>query len=796
MSVKAQIKGTISNEKNEPVFGATVALKKGYLGTTSNTEGKYSLQIKEGTYTLVFRYIGYKTVEKEVTVTTGQQQTLDVQLEKSAITYPELVVEATRANDNTATAYDNIEKEELEKVNVGQDIPFLLNLSPSIVVSSDAGAGVGYTDMRIRGTDVTRINVTINGIPLNDAESQGVFWVNMPDFSSSLQSVQIQRGVGTSTNGSAAFGASVNLETESNSQDPYANVSASYGSFNTQKYNAEFGTGLINGKWAVDGRLSSISSDGYVDRASSNLRSYYISGGYFGEKTTVRAVHFSGQEETYQAWYGTPEAALTGNVDDKLEYALTEGLNEAQTQNLLNSGRTYNHYLYENEVDNYGQDHYQLHLTHSFNANWKGNLSGHYTKGQGYFEQYREDDDFSDYSLPNAIVGGDTLQSTDLIRRRWLDNDFYGLVANINYSSPNLQLNIGGAANTYSGDHFGEIIWSEIALNSEIRDRYYDNVGNKDEASLYTKATWFATPKLSFFGDLQYRYVMYETFGIDNDQRKIDIAKSWNFVNPKAGVTFYPNQRDRIFASIAVSNREPSRSDFLDAALTEPTPETLIDYELGIERSAANYKALLNAYFMDYQNQLVATGELNDVGALVKTNVPNSFRAGVELALAYQPLSWFGWEANYTFSQNKIEEFTEVVYDYTNGFEVVLIEHQNTDIALSPNHIAKSQLKFFPFDNAEVAFITSYVGKQYLDNTSNENRTIDPYLVNDLRINYSLKLKAVKEIQFNLLVNNLFNELYAARGYTYTYIFGEQYTRNHYYPQATRNFLAGVTVKF
>jgi iron complex outermembrane recepter protein len=791
-----KISGNIYTKQNEPLSGATITFKNSYFGTTSNQDGYFEIDLpKNPNPILEVRYIGFKSFFQELE--TGKNYKLfNITLEADAIEKAEFIVVGTRANNNTPAAYSNINKETLEKQNLGQDIPFLLNLTPSVLVSSDAGAGVGYTDMRIRGTDVTRINVTVNGIPLNDSESQGVFWVNMPDFSSSLNSIQIQRGVGTSTNGASAFGASVNLETENNQNEAYGETNISYGSFNTQKYNLQFGTGLLKNKWAFDGRLSSITSDGYIDRAKSDLKSYYLTGGYYGDKTTFKLVHFSGRENTYQAWYGTPEPAITNNQNDKLDYVSTEGLNQEQTENLLQSGRTYNHYLYDNEVDNYKQDHYQAHLTQNFSSNLTGNLSFHYTKGQGYFEQFRDDDDFSDYGLQNPIIGGDTLTSTNLVRRRWLDNDFYGFVYGLNYQKNKLNLNFGGAANWYEGDHFGEIIWSEIAIDNEIDFRYYDNVGQKSGVNVYLKSNYQISKKINLFGDLQYRNVDYKTSGVDNDLRTISIDETFNFINPKAGLTYFINNKNKAYFSVAVANREPSRTDYLDAALTQPEPETLIDYEFGIERNVSKYRSALNLFYMDYNNQLIATGELNDVGALVKTNVAESFRAGAEIQLAYQITPKLKWEANYTYSINQISNFDEVLYDYTNGFDIVVNNYKNTTMALSPSNLAKSIITFAPVKQLEASWITSFASEQYLDNTSNENRKIDGFITHDLRLNYNQSIFKLQNFGVSLLVNNIFSELYSTRGYTYSYIYGDLITRNHFYPQATRNFLVAVNLKF
>ncbi|MEM6648285.1 MAG: TonB-dependent receptor, partial [Bacteroidota bacterium] len=650
--------------------------------------------------------------------------------------------------------------------------------------------------LSIRGTDITRINVTINGIPLNDSESQGVFWVNMPDFASSLDNVQIQRGVGTSTNGGAAFGATINLLTDSNRPEAYAEADFGYGAFNTQKYTLQFGSGLLDGRWALDGRLSRILSDGYVDRARSNLQSYFIQGGYYGDQTTLQFIHFNGAEETYQSWFGTPEAALTGDVEAKEAYADTEGLNEAQRQNLLSSDRRYNHYLYENEVDNYRQSHYQLHLTHAFQPRLTASASLHYTGGQGFFEQFRDDDDFEDYGLPNLTLGNETVESTDLIRRRWLDNSFYGFVSSLIYTGPDWSLTAGAAYNDYTNDHFGEIIWAQFANGTDIRDRYYDNVGDKTDGNVFAKLNYDISARLNVFADAQVRNVTYATNGIDSDLRAIAIDEDYTFFNPKVGLNAQLTPNDRAYALVAVANREPTRTDFLDAALVAPEPERLVDYELGFERRTRNYLVAANLYYMDYTDQLVPTGELNDVGSSVKVNVPSSFRRGIELQAGVRPTPKLEVQANYTLSQNKIEDFTSVVYDYTSGFDIVEDTFDDTDIALSPSHIAGGSVTVQAAKGLEVQLLGKYVGEQFLDNTSNPDRAIDAFFVSDLRIGFTVPNTPARRTQITLLVNNLFDAEYSARGYTYRYIVGDEITRNHFYPQAGINIQAGLNVLF
>ena len=711
----------------------------------------------------------------------------------------EVFVSATRAGDDTPMAYSNVDAKQLKSVNLGQDLPILLNLETSMVTTSDAGAGVGYTGMRIRGSDATRINVTVNGIPLNDSESQGVFWVNMPDFASTTSSIQIQRGVGTSTNGAGAFGATVNLETNNPSTEAFAEINNSYGSFNTRKHNVIVNSGLINDRWAFEGRLSQIASDGYIDRAWSDLKSYYLSGGYYGEKTIIKALVFGGLEETYQAWYGTPQAKLNPTPENDLQSVIDWGgeySTQEQIDNLLNSGRTFNYYLYDNEIDHYQQDHYQLHFSHQFNPQWSWNTAFHYTYGRGYYEQYKDDEDLADYQINYIPIGAvDTIKNSDIIRRRWLDNDFYGLTYSLDYSGDKLSAVLGGGYNEYDGDHFGEVIWAQFAGNSAIRDTYYDNVGRKTDFNTFLKANYQFNSGLSVFADAQVRNVQYETYGVDSDLRNIDVNEDFTFFNPKVGLSYELNTNARLYGSFAIGNREPVRTDFIDSDVT-PKHETLQDFEFGYRQFGDKLSFSANGYYMNYKNQLVLTGELNDVGSAIRTNVNKSYRMGLELEAKLKIIDRLSWDVNLALSQNKIDEFTEVLYDYFD-YSVVNNTYQNTDIAFSPNVIAGSRLTYSPFDNFEIQWMSKYVGKQYLDNTSNENRVIEDYFIDDLRISYNFSLKTMKNIGVTVLVNNVFNQEYSSNGYTWGYLYeGWQYQQNNYYPQAGTNFLASLTLRF
>jgi iron complex outermembrane receptor protein len=798
LNVTAQftLRGKVLSDSKEPLAGALVRIEGSSKGVYTDNYGSYELKkVQAGSNVLEVSFIGFKpwTVELDVK---SDQRLFDISLEESVTKLGQVVVKATRAGDNTPMAQSKITFAELEKQNLGQDLPILLQNEVSLVTTSDAGAGIGYTGFRLRGSDASRINVTVNGIPLNDSESQGVFWVNMPDFTSSVESIQIQRGVGTSTNGAGAFGGSVNLETNTLKEKAYAEASTTFGSFNTQKYSLKTGTGLLADHWSIDARASMIKSDGYIDRASSNLRSYYLSGAYYGDKTVVKLIHFSGRETTYQSWWGTPQSRLSGDVDAMNAHAGNNGLDSAQTANLVNSGRTYNFYEYDNEVDNYGQDHYQLHFAQELGSNLTANAALHYTKGNGYYEQFRKDDSFSDYGLSDLIIGVDTITSTDLIRRRWLDNDFYGMTYSFILDREKLDFTFGGAYNIYEGDHFGEIIWSEFANGSDIRDRYYDNVGNKTEFNTYAKLNYQLSDKMQGFADLQVRSVDYSTSGIDNNLAVLAIDTSFTFVNPKAGLTYQISDSLSVFVSVAVGNREPVRNDFIDNPRSnQPSHETLLDYELGLHYTGNKYDFNANVYYMDYTNQLVLTGALNDVGSNIRTNVADSYRAGIELKLNYNITKKLNLMTNASFSQNKIKDFTETVYDYTKDYDIIENNYTDTDIAFSPNLIAAAGAEYQVLKGLSLMVQTKYVGKQYLDNTSSDAKSIDAYQTVDARLSYAVFPKKTKSLTVNVLVNNLLNTMYSSNGYTYSYIWGNTITENFYYPQAGTNFLVGATLK-
>lgn len=787
------IRGSVHDAASKQALtGATVQVENTNTVAVTDEQGLFSITVPaKGKHILIVKFLGYET--QRVAIEGTQTNELNIVLKEGFVLTDEVVIRSTRADVKSPTTFLNVEKPTLEKQNFGQDLPFVLNWTPSVVTTSDAGAGIGYTGLRIRGSDATRINVTINGIPYNDSESQGTFWVNMPDISSSTQSIQIQRGVGTSTNGGSSFGGSINLQTDARNEKPHAELINSFGSFGSRRHTLGFGTGLIKNKIAIDGRLSQIASDGFIDRASSDLRSYYFSGAYYGKNTIIKALAFGGQERTYQSWYGVPASRLNNDVEAMEQTVLNEGWNEEQRQNLLNSNsRTFNPYTYENQVDDYGQYHYQLHVSQQISSSLTGNIAIHYTKGSGFYEEYRYDDDFENYGLSNPIVDGVPVESSDMIRRRWLDNDFYGTTYSLAYDQNEWNLVFGGAWNRYVGDHFGEVLWSAVP-NVPSGYQYYFNIGDKHDFTTFLKANYQVTTQLNAYLDLQYRGVSYKASGKENKQFDFLVNESYNFFNPKAGLTYAFNEGSQVYASVALANREPVRDDFVDNPGATPQHENMTNLEMGYRKTTRTLMLYANFYYMNYSNQLVLTGALNDVGANIRTNVDKSHRAGIEVEGTLKISSKFNWSANLTLSENKIENFTEVVYDDGNA---VSNAYKNTDISFSPNTIAGSIFSYTPFAKAEVSLLTKYVGRQYLDNTSNKERSIDAYLINDIRVSYVWTPSFVKEITVSLLVNNIFNEEYESNGYTWGYQSGgTAFRENYYYPQAGTNFLAMLAIK-
>ncbi|WP_369817097.1 TonB-dependent receptor [Pedobacter sp. Leaf176] len=791
------ITGKVTDNNQKPLPGATIKVRNQKTAVLTNVDGDYILSnLSAGNYTISVSYLGYKSADRSIEL--KQSQTVSFVLIPQAFLADEVIVRATRANEKSATTYRNVTKAEIQENNFGQDLPFILQNTPGVVVNSDAGAGVGYTGIRIRGSDNSRINVTVNGIPINDSESQGTFYVNMPDFASSVDNIQIQRGVGTSTNGAGAFGASLNIQTTASEMEPYAEVNNTYGSFDTWKNTIKVGTGLINNRFSFDGRLSRISSDGYVDRGSSLLKSYFMSGAYHGNKDLLRINVFAGAEKTYQSWNGIPESRLNNDVAGMQAYIDRNGLGQADADNLLNSGRTYNSFLYNNQTDNYWQNHYQLLYARQFSDKFSFNGALHYTQGEGYYEEYREANKLSDYGLSPVVIGGTTVTRTDLIRRRWLDNDFYGVTYAFNYvPQKNLNFTLGGAYNEYKGAHFGQIIWAQYASNGAIDRHYYDNEGFKTDFNSYGKVNYSPVEALSLFADLQYRRVYYDIAGTENKLNTLAINETLNFFNPKFGATYFINPESNLYASFSVANKEPNRDDYTDAAVgIYPKPERLNDVELGYRFKDKAFNVGANAYGMFYRNQLVVTGKINDVGGNYRQNVDRSYRLGIELDGSYIINKSIALNANAAFSRNKIKNFTEYYDDYDNGGQVVN-NYTLTDISYSPAAVLFGELVYKPVTGFAIALQSKYVSKQYMDNTQNNDRTINGYWVSNARLGYDFKFAGVKNVNLGLLVNNLFDKKYESNGYTYGYLSGgSRITENFFYPQAGTNFLLSLNVKF
>lgn len=677
----------------------------------------------------------------------------------------EVLVSAVRVTSQTPVTFSNVGKKELQSRNLGQDIPSLLNYLPSVVTTTDAGNGIGYSSIRVRGADATRVNVTVNGIPYNDSESQGTFWVNMPDFVSSLENIQLQRGVGTSTNGSAAFGASLNLLTDSYANKANAEISNSFGSFNSRKHTVKFSTGLINDHFELAGRLSNIKSDGYIDRAFSDMKSYFLQGTYVNKNTLIKALVFGGDQKTYQAWNGIDKETMDNDRRFNTSGIYTDA-----------DGNTR---FYDNETDNYKQDHYQLHWNEKWSDNWNTNLAFHYTKGEGFYENYREDDTASRYPgiLPTAFDDDGNLTLTDLIRQKWLTNDFFGATFSSTYKNEKWNVILGGGWNKYEGDHFGKVIWARNAGDSELGDRYYDDFSTKTDFNVFAKANYQIFDKLSLFGDLQYRGVTYKANGEDTGL----VDDTFDFFNPKAGLTYTVNGKNNIYFSYAVANREPRRDDYENGSFK---PERLNDFELGWRYSSPKVKLNVNGFYMRYKDQLVLTGALNEVGAPVYTNSGDSYRLGLEADATIFVNEKILFRPNFALSSNKnVDFFSEVDGELKNLGD--------TDIAFSPNFIGSNVFTYLPFQNFQVSLLTKWVGEQYMNNLDDKSAKLDSYFVNDINLVYEIKTNSVfKSIIITGLVNNIFDYEYVSNGADY----GGGYLV--YFPQAGINFLAGLTLKF
>ena len=692
----------------------------------------------------------------------------------------QVYLNGVRVAADSPITHSNLTKQDLAKRNLGQDIPVLLNYLPGVVTTSDAGAGVGYTGIRVRGSDATRVNVTINGIPYNDSESQGTFWVNLPDFASSIESLQLQRGVGSSTNGSGSFGASLNIDTDRSSKEAYAQIANSYGSFDTRKHSVKFSTGLLNDRVEISGRVSNITSDGYIDRASSDLKSYFLQGSYKTDNTFIKALVFGGREVTYQSWFGIDEQTLNTNptFNPAGMYSDEDGTVR----------------FHQNQVDDYDQDHYQLIWNERYNNNWSTSATLNYTKGSGFFEEYKEDAALDFHGLLPITIDGETSAESDLVRRRWLENNFYALSANANYKDENWDTTTGVFYSYYQGLHFGEVIWATNFTGPNLGDRYYFGTGDKHELTTFSKASYKINNSWSVFGDLQMRIVNYKTAGLTSDKVNMVVDEQYEFFNPKFGASYSLNPGNQLYVSYGRASREPRRSDFEQGVFT---PEILDDYELGWRFTGENNTLSANLYYMDYKDQLVLTGQLDDSGGFIRETSGNSYRAGLEVEGDFRVLQQLHVRPNIALSSNKNK-------DYTTSRDGELVNLGTTNISFSPSFIAGNSIDYSPTQNLQVALLSKYVGEQYLGNIDSQTSKLDAYFLNDFSVNYTItNLSFAKSLVLQGLVNNIFDVKYISNGYFYTYDddFSTPGTVTTiegagFYPQAGINFLVGATLTF
>lgn len=766
------------------------------LKATTDANGTVSFSFSgSAAFHLLVSKDGYKPV---FTTLSNAPLQFDIYLKPLVYDGEEVTVTATRSGSLSTATFTQVSKKEIAARNFGQDLPILLQNTPSTVTTSDAGAGIGYTGIRIRGIDPTRINVTVNGVPLNDAESQGVFWVNMPDFASGVENIQVQRGVGTSTNGAAAFGASINVKTDKFSEAPFAKMSYSFGSFNTNRQSLKLGTGRTKNDWYAEGRISWIQSDGYINRAASDLQSWYFSTGHKTQKSLFQVNVFSGSEKTYQAWNGVPMVKFNGDslgVDSLINFLWYDSTKATQLRN--GDPSKYNYYTYKNETDNYKQSHFQLVYNRSLSKNQNFNMVLHGTLGKGYYENFETKTNLTDYMDTPVVSYGNNRYQANLIRQRWLDNNFAGIVFSYNTNGVRTDQTFGGAVNIYNGNHFGKVIWHEFMNMEKGAFNYYDNSSKKTDANVYWKVQHRFTKELSAFTDLQLRHVYYSWFGPTNTGINEQQNTNYLFFNPKAGLQYQPKSNQIIYLTYGRGSHEPIRDDFVNSSTnSRPKPEFMNNIEAAFKSSHGDWKYSFTGYYMGYKNQLALSGKINDVGGYSRINIPKSYRAGIEIEGSVDIASWINWSMNITLSLNKIKKFTEYVDDWTNGGQKA-IEWKNTDLALSPNRIIGSQFTVKATKQLSVLFLTKYVGRQYLDNTQTTSRSINPYLINDIIVQYNIPAKSFKNCNLALMVNNIGNQYYTSNGYSFSGIIdNSRRDFNFVYPQAGTNYLARIEIGF
>ena len=776
----------IDKDNHEALIGAHISLKDLELVTISDEFGNFKFEnIEKGNYTIEATYVGFKVYE--TTININKDSKIKIAMTMDSMMEDEIIVSASRIGEKTPLTYSEVSSNELKKSNQGADLPFLLQNTPSVIVTSDAGAGVGYTSMRVRGSDLTRINVTLNGVPINDAESNLVYFVDLPDLASSVDNIQIQRGVGNSSNGAAAFGASINIKTDEQTTEAFARLSSSVGSFNTLKNTINFSTGRNQNGFNFNGRISKINSDGYIDRAYSDLFSYQLSASWSDENDFLKFMIMNGKEQTYQAWNGCPKDSLENNPTFN-----PAGIMYDKNGNFIG--------YYENEIDKYNQTYYQLHYAHSFNTNITLTASAFLTTGKGYYENYKNDKKLSSYGLPSFTIGDTVINRVNLIQQKWLDNKFYGMNINLNHKINKLDINYGGSWNKYDGDHYGIINWAEYAV--PLNYRWYENTGKKEYFNIYVSSNYEINTYLNLFAEIQYRHINYDLNGIHDDLNDITQTHIFNFWNPKGGIFYTINDNNSAYFSVAYSNREPNRDIYTDADEIQRenvTHEKLIDYELGYSYRYRKIALNTNLFYMDYKDQLVLTGEINNVGNSIMTNVDKSYRLGLEGSIAYQMNKYFGLDLNFALSQNKIINFIDYVELYDEDWNYLGQSNTNlgtTDISFSPNVISGLNMKITPIRYLDIVFQEKYVGRQFIDNTSSLSRSLDPYFVSNVNINYEWKQSWFKTLNFNLSINNIFNNRYCSNAWIYRAdVGGQEYIEDGYFPQAGINFMFGVIVE-
>lgn len=782
------IKGRITDINGDPLAGAGVTIEGTFTGVQTESDGLYILGgLNGGGYTVKVSFIGYET--RIIPLTLGRDTILDVELIPRAVITDEVIISATRAGDHAPLAYTNVTGEILKKHNSGQGLPYLLSLTPSFVETSESGNGIGYTSMRIRGSDASRINVTVDGIPLNDPESQQVFWVDLPDLAASVDNIQVQRGVGTSSNGAGAFGASINIQTRGIENEPFAEINSSGGSFGTFKNNITAGTGLLKEKFAFQMRYSDLRSKGFIDRTGSEHTSAFMSALYRTGKSTIKANIILGKEHTGIGWWGVPKDMLKVNrrYNPAGEYTDSNGLPR----------------YYENESDNYTQNHFQLIYRRRVASSLSLHTALHYTMGEGYYEEFKEDASLAGYGLPPANISDTAIYISDLIRRKWMANDFCGLIYSLNYRNERIEASVGGGMNLYSGDHYGRIIWMRFPGATERDHQWYFNNGEKGEASIYGKISWSLSPALSFFGDLQYRLIRYNLDGIDDDLKNIGQIHKFNFFNPKAGLFYSITSNQEAYLSFSIANREPTRTDFKEAAGdadATPAPERLFDTELGYKLRRDKSTLALNLYGMFYKDQLVPTGELSNTGYSIMTNVGKSYRVGAEITAGFIPADFIRWDFSLTLSKNRIVDFIEHYVDYNTtdwSSEYKSRELGKVELAYSPSLTGSSDLSLVLMPCLRLHLISKYVGKQYFDNTMNSDRMLDPYFVSSVMIDFEPAIKHIRAADVQLLVNNIFNTEYESNAYGGNWFEdGIEKSWSYYFPQAGTNFMIRLGLKF